>query len=142
VFEHIEAHQDDRMEFHHLLRPAQLNCTVDASAKLRLLEADATELPVRQRFPLELIVCYVGNKKMTADTGDVIRFWAHRRLAREALVDGKVLYERQFNLIAWEAVYAGLHGVPQMFQLWACKQVWDIAGTNSLCLRWDQSIKK
>jgi hypothetical protein len=29
-----------------------------------------------------------------------------------------------------------------MFQLWACKQVWDIAGTNSLRSRWDQLIKK
>jgi hypothetical protein len=52
------------------------------------------------------------------------------------------MYKHQFNLIAWEAVYAGLHGVPQMFQLWACKQVWDIAGTNSLCSRCDQWIKK
>jgi hypothetical protein len=57
-------------------------------------------------------------------------------------VDDKVLYKRHFNLIAWEAVYASLHGVPQMIQLWACKQVWDIAGTNSLRLRWDKLIKK
>jgi hypothetical protein len=142
VFEHIEAHQDDRMDFHRLSRPAQLNCAVDAGAKQRLLEADAMELPVRWQFPLEPIVCYVRNKKMIMDMGDAIRFWVHRRLAREALVDGKVLYGRQFNLIAWEAVYAGLHGVPQMFQFWACKQVWDIAGTNSLRSRWDQSIKK
>ncbi len=142
VFEHIEAHQEDRIDFHSLLRPAQLNCAVDAGAKRRLLEADATEQPVRWRFPLKPIVCYGGKDKMTTDTGDAIQFWAHRRLAREALVDGKVLYECQFNLIAWEAVYAGLYGVPQMFQLWACKQVWDIAGTNSLCSRWDKLIKK
>jgi hypothetical protein len=59
VLEHIKAHQDDRMEFHHLLQPAQLNCAVDPGAKWRLLEADAMELPVRQRFPLEPIVCYI-----------------------------------------------------------------------------------
>jgi hypothetical protein len=141
VFEHIEAHQDDRVDFHRLLQPAQLNYAVDAGAKWRLLEADAMEQPVRRRFPLEQIVCYVGNKKMTTDMGEAIQFWAHRWLAREALVDVEVLYESQFNLIAWEAVYAGLHGVPQMFQLWACKQVWDIAGANSLCSRWDQLIK-
>jgi hypothetical protein len=29
-----------------------------------------------------------------------------------------------------------------MFQLWACKQVWNIAGTNYLRLRWDKLIKK
>jgi hypothetical protein len=100
VFEHIEAHQDDRMDFHHLLRPAQLNCAVDAGTKRRLLEADGTEQPVRRRFPLELIVHYVGKDKMTTDMGDAIQFWAHRGLAREALVDGKVLYKCQFNLIA------------------------------------------
>jgi hypothetical protein len=142
MFEHIEAHQDDRMNFHHLSRPAQLNCAVDAGAKRRLLEADAMEQPVWWKFHLEPIVCYVEKNKMTTDTGDAIQFWAQRQSAREALVDGKVLYEHQFNLIAWEAVCAGLHGVPQMFQLWACKQVWDIAGTNSLCSRWDKSIKK
>jgi hypothetical protein len=49
---------------------------------------------------------------MTTDMGDAIQFWAHRWLAREALVDGKVLYKHQFNLIAWEAVYTSLHGVP------------------------------
>ncbi len=91
VFEHIEAHQDDRMDFRRLSRPAQLNCAVDAGAKRRLLEADAMEQPVRQGFPLELIVCCIGKDKMTTDTGDAIQFWAHRRLAREALVDGKVL---------------------------------------------------
>ncbi len=72
VFKHIEAHQDDRMDFHRLSQPAQLICTVDASAKQRLLEADAMELPVWRRFPLEPIVCYVGNKKMTTYMGDAI----------------------------------------------------------------------
>ncbi len=130
------------MDFYRLSRPAQLYCTVDTGKKWKLLEADAMEQPVRQKFPLEPIVCYVRKDKMTTDMGDMIQFWAHRQLATEILVDGKVLFERQFNLIALEAVYAGLHGVPQMFQLWACKQVWDIAGTNSLHLRWDKSITK
>ncbi len=52
AFKHIEAHQDDRMDFHHLLRPAQLNCTVGAGAKQRLMEADATEQPVWWKLPL------------------------------------------------------------------------------------------
>jgi hypothetical protein len=68
---------------------------------------------------------------MTSDTGDAIQFW-DCRLAREALVDDKVLVERQFDAIVWEAMYAVLHSMPQMFQLWACTQVWDIAGTNYL----------
>ncbi len=79
---------------------------------------------------------------MTSDTGDTIQFWAHHRLSREALVDGKCLVEQQFDAIVWEAVYASLHSVPQMFQLWACKQVWDIASTNDLYSRWDKAVSK
>jgi len=139
---HIAAHQDDQEDFHKLSRPAQLNCAVDAGAKKRLLDANAMELPTTRRFPLEPIACFVGKNKMTSDTSEAIRLWAHRRLAREAMVDGKILFERQFDAIAWEAVFDALHSVPQMFQLWACKQVWDIAGTNYLRSKWDKSVKR
>jgi hypothetical protein len=139
---HIAAHQDEQEDFHKLSRPAQLNCAVDAGAKKKLLEANAMAFPGPRQFPLEPIACFVGKNKMTSDTSEAIRFWAHRRLAREAMVDGKVLYGRQFDLIAWEAVYEALRSVPQMFQLWACKQVWDIAGTNYLRSKWDKSVKR
>ncbi len=50
---------------------------------------------------------------------------------------------RQFDVIAWEAVYEALHSVPRMFQLWATKeQVWDIARTNALRSKWDESVDK
>ena len=39
-------------------------------------------------------------------------------------------------------VSLGLHGTPKMFQLWACKQVWDIAATNYLRSKWDRTVKK
>jgi hypothetical protein len=87
-------------------------------------------------------VCFVGKNKMTLDTSDTTQFWVHRRLAREAMVDGKILLGRQFDGIAWDAVYDRLRRVPPMFQLWACKQVWDIAGTNYLRLKWDKSVKR
>ncbi len=79
---------------------------------------------------------------MTTDTSSSIQFWAHRHLAREALVDAKILTERQFDAIALEAVSAGLHSVPPLFQMWASKQVWDIAGTNSLRSKWDKTVDR
>ena len=33
--------------------------------------------------------------------------------------------------MAWKQVYEALHDVPQMFQIWACKQVTNISGDNS-----------
>jgi hypothetical protein len=71
---------------------------VDTGAKKCLLEAAASGLVVHYQFPLKPMACYVGKDKMTSDTGDTIQFWAHHRLAREALVDGKVLVEWQFNV--------------------------------------------
>ena len=32
--------------------------------------------------------------------------------------------------MAWRHIYDALHDVPRTFQLWACKQVMDVAGTN------------
>jgi hypothetical protein len=140
--QHIPAHQDDEIEFHLLSRPAQLNCAVDAGAKQCLLQAASNSRPTRRRFPLEPIACFVGKDKMTTDTLSAIQFWAHRQLAKEALVTGKILTERQFDAIAWEAVSVALHSVPPMFQTWACKQVWDITGTNFLRSKWDKTVDK
>ena len=52
---------------------------------------------------------------MTTDTGEAIRFWAHRRLAREAFAEAKILSGKQFDLIAREMVSAGLQSTPKLF---------------------------
>jgi hypothetical protein len=49
-------------------------------------------------------------------------------LAQEAFLDSKTLTGKQFDTVAWEAVYDGLHATPRMFQMWDCKQVWNMAG--------------
>ncbi len=67
---------------------------------------------------------------MTLDTGPFVRFWAHQQLVREAFAECKLLNGEQFDAVTWEAVYNKLHLVPQMYQLWACNQVWSMAGTN------------
>jgi hypothetical protein len=55
-------------------------------------------------------------------------------------VEGKVLSLQQFDQIAWEYVPKGLHSTRKIFQVWACKQVWDIASTNYLWLKWDDKV--
>lgn len=42
-----------------------------------------------------------------------------------------VLLPHQFDLVLdWPNVYETLHDVPKMFQIFACKQVFDVSGTN------------
>ncbi len=72
---------------------------MDAGAKRCLLEADAAGATSCRRFPLEPIACFVGKDKTSLDTGEAIPFWVHCWLAREALVDRKVLTERQFDAL-------------------------------------------
>ena len=38
--------------------------------------------------------------------------------------------------VAWRLVYDTLHQVPRIFQLWACKQVMNISGTNLIQSRY------
>lgn len=139
-YEHIPAHQDDNAAFHTLSRPAQLNCAVDAGAKrqIRALEIDA---PLPQRtFPLEPIACFAGSWKLTPGMKDQMRFWCHKLMARESLSNMKVLTLAQFDAIAWPQVYQALGEVPRMFQIWASKQVLDIARTNHLISKWDLTV--
>ena len=88
----------------------------------------------------------MGNWKVISDSAGDIRFWAHRCLACSALCNptrkvAAIWNTKQFDLIAWEIVAKALKTVPQMFQLWACKQVWIIAGTNHLRYKWDVTVE-
>ena len=137
---HIEAHQDEEQDFHLLSRAAQLNCAVDAGAKWALITATEGGILRQQAFPLEPLTCFAGDRKITPDAKAYTHFWIHKILARQALSDMKVLHTAQFDEIAWDSVHSALYTVPRMFQVWACKQVLDIANTNYVVSKWDKAV--
>ena len=59
-----------------------------------------------------------------------MRFWAHKQLAAKLFHDTHILHTDQFKEVDREVVYTALHNVPRLFQIWACKQVMGVAGTN------------
>ena len=67
---------------------------------------------------------------MTYNTADSLRFWFHQQLTKELLFNLGILTPLGFKEVAWRPVYDILHEVPRLFQLWACKQVINISGTN------------
>ena len=79
---------------------------------------------------------------MTSDTGPQLRSWVHRQVARTTFDRCKVLHGDTFDAIAWKYVQVALEEVPRCFQLWAYKQVFDIAGTNGLRSRWTDGLLK
>ncbi len=80
-------------------------------------------------FPMEPIAIFVGDQKMTSDTGDQIRFWAHCYLARQYYQDHNILSSDQFDHVDWKSIHGTLHGLARLLQLWAAKHVLGIVGT-------------
>ena len=136
IFSHVSAHQDENDDFNNLSREAQLNCACDFGAKRALHNLNPDDIPRQQQFPLEPVSVWAGREKMTSDTGGSVRFQAHKKLAREEFAAAGILSHTQFSRVDWEIVHCALTAVPRMFQVWACKQVWGIAGTNKEQSRW------
>jgi hypothetical protein len=80
---HMRAYQDDSTSFKNLSRKAQLNCICNHMAKQRIAIDGSGSYKSGRLFPLEPIGMFIQGEKLTSDTGKLLRFWAHRQLARE-----------------------------------------------------------
>jgi hypothetical protein len=130
IFTHVKAHQDDKQAYGELSRDAQLNCQMDYLAKKAILEAPANHNKQMKCFPLEPVCVLLGRNKVTSEKGERVWFWVQRQLARTRFHEAKILFAQHFDLVDWDMVYTALHQVPRRFQIWACKQVMDIAPAN------------
>ncbi len=76
---------------------AQLNCMCDHAAVVSI-SADGLEAKASGKmFPLEPVGIFVEDQKMTSDTGDHIRFWAHKKITRKYFEEHKILTPEQFD---------------------------------------------
>jgi hypothetical protein len=139
IFAHVRAHQDNNTSYENLCRPAQLNCHMDYLAKKAIWDANPGDDEGNISFPLEPVCVFLGKKKLTSEKDIALRFWAHRSLAKINFQDRKILSNQEFDTVDWEMIYAGLRRVPRMFQIWACKQVMNLAPTNGN-MPWDKSV--
>ena len=130
VFEHVDAHQDEWGAYKSLTRPEQLNCLMDGKAKQEIWDLDPDNLPHQEAFLMEPFCVFIGKEKMSSDTGARIRLWYHKQLAEEVYRNLRILLLDQFKEVDWEMVHLAIHELPSMFQIWACKQVMGVAGTN------------
>ena len=73
---------------------------------------------------------------MKSNTCDSLRFWLHQQLAKKLLFKSGILTPLGFKEFFWKLVYDTLHEVPRLFQVWACKQVMNIAGINLIRSRY------
>ena len=139
IFSHVKAHQDDKQDYGKLPREAQLNCQMDYLAKTAILQAPEDHSKQTKCFPLEPVCVFLGKNKVTSDKGERVRFWVQRQMARTRFHEAKILFTHSFDLVDWDMVYSALRRVPRMFQIWACKQVMDIAPANGN-RPWERSL--
>jgi hypothetical protein len=84
-------------------------------------------------------VCvWAGKEKISTNLAHHLRYHAHWQLTREEFSAADILNYGQFDKVDWEMVHRTLSAVPRMFQIFACKQVFDIEGTN----RWLAKFNK
>ncbi len=130
-YHHVAAHQDNHTWWEDLTQAAQLNSAKEAGAKAILRSQDVTNLPPQEAFPLKPIRMFVEGKKMTSDTGAHIRYAAGRQIARSFFHQTSRMFTDAFDEVDWPRVHRTLNEeVPRLFQVWACKQVMNIAATN------------
>ena len=130
TFNHVKAHQDDSTPFHLLDRPAQLNCLMDAKAK-ETLRSWAKRPGTRQPpFPLEPIAIYAGKDKLSGDMSDMIRYWTNRQIARPLFAARSIMDGATFDKVDWYNFWNAMHSTPRLFQVWASKQIMNLAYTN------------
>ena len=113
------------------MREARLNAACDAGAKAMLHLQDVTNLPQQEPFPLEPICLFVEGTKMTSDTRAHIRNAAGRQVARTFFHETSRMFTDAFDKVDWPQVHWTLNEeVPWLFQVWASKQVMNLAAIN------------
>ena len=131
LYSHVYAHQADYKDFDDLDRIAQLNEGCDVAAKREIVESSIEDNLTQRSFPLEPMSLFVHGVKITTESGPTIRFAIHLQEAKSVFEQQKVLNGEQFDLVDWFHVHKCLHKVPKMFSIFACKQVFNLAGTFS-----------
>jgi hypothetical protein len=92
-------------------------------------------------FPLEPIGIFVRGEKMTSDTREQLRFWAHCQLAQPYYSNKVIISHKQFDEINWPLIQGTVYHLSQLFQMWAAKHVNNIAGTMNFLSHQDGRCK-
>jgi hypothetical protein len=94
--------------------------------------------PPQEMLPLEAVGVFAGRAKITSGPGETLRFWSARSVARRVFMKYKILQPDAFDEVAWHTVHHALWDIPRMFQIWAAKQVMNLAGTNEMQSRYKE----
>jgi hypothetical protein len=135
-YSRVEAHQDNHQDFSTLSRPSQLNCACDliANSKTVHRRLRSPESPTSTKTT-SCSMCLGRTGKDDHRLSRQTKILGTSSQSKEGVFRGR-------HKVDWEVVHLALHSVPRMFQVFACKQVFDNGGTNRWLAKFDKSGKK
>lgn len=138
IYGHVHAHQDNKGRYSDFLCPAQLNCQMDYLAKKVLWGLEGQCPPPQGMLPLESVGVFACKRKITSGHGKTLQFWSSRKVSWLVFAKYNILAPEAFDDVAWYVVHNALWEVPRPFQIWAAKQVMELAGMNEMQSRYKE----
>ena len=127
---HIKAHKDNPARYNVLERPSQLEYLCNRMVKGVVWGLAGEEYPNQKMFPLDPLAMFIGEDKLTTDMSGESRFWVKKQIVKTVFDKLRLMLSEKFHEVVWRHVYDAVLETPRMFQIWACKQVANIAVVN------------
>jgi hypothetical protein len=140
TFTPVLGHADDDIAYADLDRISQLNVQCDTEAKKFLKACIYQNATQPYRLPFQGWRCQIDNVWMSDEVGTAVRDTVGRTKVMNHLIKTKQMTAAQFNLIYWEPIGTTMSSSPQLYQLWASKQVTRFCATGRMMLAmkmWD-----
>jgi hypothetical protein len=129
---HVHGHLDQYLPLDQLTSPERLNCECDKLAGIALDEGLATGRFISRVLPGEdLVVLLDGEKLSGAYERTILRDWGDKQ-ARWHYHVRNILPSHLFSEVYWDGLERVLDSSPEMFSVWATKQVSGFNGNNHL----------
>jgi hypothetical protein len=140
TFTEVSGHQDDLHDYEDLDRISQLNVQCDTAAKKLLRECIHNNALQPYRLPFQGWRCQIDNVWRSDEVGTAVRDTIGKKKIMNHLIKTGRMSAEQFNLIYWDPIGTTMAASPQLYQLWASKQVTRFCGTGRMMMAmklWD-----
>jgi hypothetical protein len=129
---HVHGHLDELIRYEDMTPAERLNCDCDKLASSALHDALAAGTFISRHLPDEDLVVLLDGEKVTGSYEKTItRIWGDKQ-ARLHYHERGIIPLDLFDEVYWHGVEKVLGRCPEMFSVWATKQVSGFCGNNHL----------
>ncbi len=127
---HVHGHMDNLLSQDQLSIDQIVNCCADKLALEALVAGVATQSFITNTYPFEITRLTVKGVTVTGLPKTAITHYLGARVAQTLFHCWNIVPKVDFHLVYWEGMDKVMKSFPEMFQVWATKQVLHFNGTN------------